>query len=157
MGDKVVIRASDESEPIWMLGGLYEIKVAGEDTGGAATVVQFTIPEGAGPPPHSHNGGEITYIIEGTALYQYNGEKREAHAGTVLYFPKGTVETFEPVGSTPLKVVLVYLPGGMDKFFAEAGEPAARRELPPPMTSPPDLARLAEIGARYGLQLQAPS
>ncbi|HEX4864473.1 MAG TPA: cupin domain-containing protein [Acidimicrobiales bacterium] len=157
MGDKVVIRASDESEPIWMLGGLYEIKVAGEDTGGAASVVQMTVPEGAGPPPHIHSGGEITYIIEGTALYQYNGEKREARAGTVLYFPKGTVETFEPVGATPLKVLSIYMPGGIDKFFGEAGEPAARREVPPAMTSAPDLARLAEIGSRYGLELQAPS
>ena len=45
----------------------------------------------------------------------------------------------------------------MEKFFAEAGEPAARREVPPAPTSPPDVERLAAIGARYGLQLIPPA
>ena len=157
MADKAVIRASGESKPVWMLGGLYEIKVSGNETGGGATVVEMTVPEGAGPPLHTHDGGEVTYVIEGTALYQYNGEKREVKAGSVIYFPKGTVETFEPVGPTPLRLLIVYTPGGIDEFFEEAGEPAKRREVPPPLTSPPDVERLAQIGERYGLHLQAPS
>jgi hypothetical protein len=54
------------------------------------------------------------------------------------------------------RVVITHEPGGMDRFFAEAGEPAPRREIPPAPTSPPDVARLAKIGARYGLEI-APS
>jgi quercetin dioxygenase-like cupin family protein len=154
MADTTVVRASGEGNPIWMLGGLYEIKVAGDESGGSTTVVEMTIPEGSGPPPHIHNGGEVTYIIEGSALYQFNGEKREAHAGTVLYFPKGTVETFEPIGPNPLRILIVYGPGGIDKFFEEAGEAAPRREVPPPLTAPPDVERLAQIASRHGLELR---
>ena len=155
MSDTTVIRAQGEGKPIWMLGGLYEIKASGDETGGSATVMEITVPEGSGPPPHTHDGGEITYIIEGSAVYQHDGEKREAHAGTLLYFPKGTLETFEPMGPKPLRILIVYTPGGVDKFFEEAGETAQRRELPPPLTAPPDLERLSQIASRYGLELRA--
>ncbi len=51
-------------------------------------------------------------------------------------------------------MVVTYEPGGIDKFFAEAGEPAQRREIPPAPTSPPDVDRLTKLGARYGLEIQ---
>jgi len=40
--------------------------------------------------------------------------------------------------------------------FAEAGEPAPRREIPPAPTSPPDVDRLARIGARHGVEIKRP-
>ncbi|MFI9206037.1 hypothetical protein [Streptomyces sp. NPDC053048] len=46
------------------------------------------------------------------------------------------------------------IPGGIDKFFAEAGEPAQRRELPPQSEAPPDVDRLIEIGKRHGILMQ---
>jgi hypothetical protein len=52
---------------------------------------------------------------------------------------------------------VIYTPGGMDKFFAEAGEPAQRRELPPPSETPPDLERLARIAEKHRLRLKIPS
>lgn len=45
------------------------------------------------------------------------------------------------VPRTQTRVVITYEPGGMDKFFAEAGEAAQRREVPPPPSSPPDVGR----------------
>jgi hypothetical protein len=32
-----------------MLGGLYDIRVSSDETDGAMAVIEFTIPEGAGP------------------------------------------------------------------------------------------------------------
>ena len=37
-----------------------------------------------------------------------------------------------------------------------ACEPASSRELPPPTETPPDLAQLAAVGERYGMQIQVP-
>ena len=70
------------------------------------------------------------------------------------YFPKGTLETFEP--TTTIKVISTYTPGGIDKFFAEAGERAPKREIPPAPTSQPDFERLAQVAAKYGLHIQPP-
>jgi hypothetical protein len=46
--------------------------------------------------------------------------------------------------------------GGIEKFFAEAGEPAKSRAIPPAPQSPPDLEQLVVIAARYGLHLLPP-
>jgi hypothetical protein len=42
-------------------------KLSGEETGGAVTVMQFTIPEGMGPPPHVHDGDETVTVLDGRA------------------------------------------------------------------------------------------
>jgi hypothetical protein len=47
--------------------------------------------------------------------------------------------------------------GGIERFFAEAGEVAERHELPPPHDGPPDIERLADIAERYGMDIQRPS
>lgn len=55
-----------------------------------------------------------------------------------------------------LRILVTYLPGGIDRFFAEIGEVAPTREVPPPPQAPPDLERIAAIGERYGMKIQAP-
>lgn len=45
----------------------------------------------------------------------------------------------------------------MEKFFAEAGEPAERHELPPPSATPPDFERLMRVAEKHGLRIKAPA
>jgi hypothetical protein len=139
-----------------MLGGLYEVLLSSAETNGAATVMQMTLPQGMGPPPHAHHKGvtETVYVVEGTLTYQIEGKKMEGGPGSVFRIPADTFETFEP--TSRVRVVITYEPGGIDEFFAEAGEPAQRREVPPAPTSPPDVARLTRLGAKYGIEIKAP-
>lgn len=153
MGDQTVIRQAGEGQAFWMLGGLYEVLLSSDETGGKSTVMQLTIPAGSGPPPHSHAGAESVYVAEGTLNFHIGGKSVPAGPGSVFHIPEGTVENFEPTST--VRVVATYSPGGIEKFFAEVGEPA--RELPPPPDSPPDIARIAEIGARYGVVIEQPS
>jgi quercetin dioxygenase-like cupin family protein len=154
MSEKPVVRTAGSGDAFWMLGGLYEVLLSSADTNGKTTVMQFTIPEGAGPPPHVHSCDEDVYIVEGKAKYHIGGEMLDVGPGAAIHLPAGTTETFEPQGA--LKMIAAYSPGGMEKFFAEAGEPATKREIPPAATAPPDIERLVAIGAKYGLELQAP-
>jgi hypothetical protein len=89
--------------------------------------------------------------------YHIGGETYEGGPGTFFYIPGETEENFEPAGETPVRVLVLYTPGGMEKFFAEAGEPAARRELPPPSASPPDIERLMRVAEKHGLRIKAPA
>jgi quercetin dioxygenase-like cupin family protein len=154
MSEKPVVKTSGSGDAFWMLGGLYEVLLSSDDTNGKTTVIQFTIPEGMGPPPHVHNCDEDVYVIGGKAKYHIGGEMLEVGPGTAVHLPAGTTETFEPQG--PLKMIASYSPGGIEKFFAEAGEPATKREIPPAPEGPPDIERLVAIGNKYGLELQAP-
>jgi quercetin dioxygenase-like cupin family protein len=138
-----------------MLGGLYRVMAAGDETGGAVTIMEMTIPAGAGPPPHTHPGGESVYVIEGKLRYHIGDDVVEGGPGSFFYVPEGTKENFEPLEQS--RLLVIYTPGGIDGFFAEAGEPAQANELPPPSDTPPDLERLVEIGRRYGMEIEAPA
>jgi quercetin dioxygenase-like cupin family protein len=153
----LVVRNSGEGQAFWMLGGLYEVKVTAEETNGAMTIMQMTMPPGMGPPPHTHPGSETVYVLDGQLRYHIGDATHEGAAGSVFHIPAGTMERFEPTGEEPLRVLVVYAPGGMERFFAEVAEPAQAREIPPPPTSPPDIDRLIEAGARHGMQIQAPA
>ena len=151
---KSLARPAGQGDAYWVLGGLYEVLASSEETGGASTIMQMTVPEGAGPPPHTHPGSESVYVLDGTVRFHVDGETHDAEAGAFFHFPAGTLETFEP--TSVAKVLVIYEPGGIDRFFAEVGEAAPRRELPPPPDSPPDLEMIARIGEQYGMQFQMP-
>jgi hypothetical protein len=51
-------------------------------------------------------------------------------------------------------MLVVFTPGGGEEFFIEAGEPAERREFPPP--AEPDFARYQAAAAMTGLVLLGP-
>jgi quercetin dioxygenase-like cupin family protein len=151
----IVKRNSGEGDAIWMLGGIYEVKAAGDETDGQMTVMEMTIPEGSGPPPHTHPGGEAVYVLEGTIRYHIGDDVVEGGPGSFFYVPAGTVENFEP--TSQVRLLVIYTPGGIEQFFREAGEPAQAHELPPPPDSPPDLERIVAIGQKYGMDIKAPA
>src|SRR2546421_8614167 len=155
MADSIVTRKPGEGQALWMIGGLYEVKAATDETGGALCAIEMTMPEGTGPPPHVHAGAEAVYVLEGTLRYQIGDRTVEGGPGSFFYVPRGTEEHFE--ATSRLRVLVIYTASAMDKFFAEAGEPAQRRDVPPASTSPPDVERLTAIGARYGLEIKAPA
>lgn len=155
MASGSVVRKPGEGKAFWMLGGLYELKAASPETEGSMTVMEMTLPAGAGPPPHTHPGSESVYVLEGTLRYHIDGEVFEGGPGSFFHIPAGVMENFEPV--TDIRILVTYAPGGIEEFFAEAGEPAERREVPPPPTEPPDIERLAAIGERHGMQIRPPA
>lgn len=153
MPKNIVARKHEDAKALWVLGGLYEIKVTGAETGGALTVMEMTIPAGMGPPPHVHAQAETIYVLEGTLRLHVGEETLEGGPGSVFHIPEGTLEHFEPAGDS-VRILALYTPGGIDKFFEEIGEIAPSRIVPPPMTSPPDFERLVAAGKRYGLDLR---
>jgi quercetin dioxygenase-like cupin family protein len=154
MASETVVRSAGAGDAIWMLGGRYEVKVTGEETSGAMTVMEMWMPAGMGPPPHTHPGTESVYVLEGKLRYHIGDETVDGSPGSFFHIPPGTLEFFEP--TEELRVLVTYMPGGIDKFFAEAGEPARSAGLPPAPDTPPDIGGLIAIAARYGMDIQQP-
>jgi len=150
-----IARKADEGTALWVLGGLYEIKVSAAETDGALTVMQMTMAEGFGPPPHTHPGAEVVYVLEGTLTYHIGDEAVEGTPGSVFHLAAGTKEWFEPT-STPCKVLATYFPGGIEDFFREVGEPALSLTLPPPASEPPDFPAVIAAAAKYGMVIEGP-
>ncbi len=151
---ETLVRRSNEGQALWFLGGLYEIKSTSKETNGEMSLVRATLPPGATAPPHTHDCGEAIFVLEGSVRV-YRGEDQAATdlgAGDLVYFPKGTLECAENVSNDLSRVLLIYAPGGMDEFFAEAGRKAEVRDVPPFAEEYLDLESLSEIAARHGLE-----
>ena len=155
MSDQTVVRQVNEGRAFTLLGGTYEVKVSSEETGGEMTIMEMLIPPGAAPPPHTHPGTETVYVIEGNLRYNIGDETHEGGPGAVFHIPAGIVENFDPLVQS--RILVVYKPGGIEKFFEEAGEPAQAGVLPPPPEGQPDIEQLVQIAEKYGMSMRPPA
>ncbi|MBA2240649.1 MAG: cupin domain-containing protein [Solirubrobacterales bacterium] len=133
------------------VGGPLTFKVTGEQTGGSLTALENVIPPGEGPPLHVHaNEDEAWYVIEGKLRFRLGPELSEAPAGSFVFVPRGTEHCFQNVGDGDARILVLFTPAGMERFFERfaAAEPgpeafrAAGREvemdvLGPPLRDPP--------------------
>jgi mannose-6-phosphate isomerase-like protein (cupin superfamily) len=144
-----------EGKSVWLVGDLVTVKLQGEDTGGAYSLVEETSHPGGGPPPHMHHDTDETfYVLEGEVELMAGDRTIPASAGTAVYIPKGTLHTFRNVGTSPSRILALLSPGGFEKFFLEAGEPA--REGSSATRGEPDIGRIVRIGRKYGLEIPPP-
>jgi quercetin dioxygenase-like cupin family protein len=133
---EVVSLGAGEGEHVWFLDNLLTIKVRG-DAGAPFSLAENAMPVGSHTPFHRHDDeDEAFYVLEGT-LKVHLGEGRAVQIGPggYLHLPKGT-------------------PHGFVEMIREAGEPAARHELPP--VAPPDKERLEAACAAHAITLLGP-
>ena len=149
------INMPGEGRSVWLVGDLITVKVSGEETGSAYSLMEDKTPPGGGPPPHVHaNEDESFYVLEGEVELLIGERTVRVAAGSSAYLPRGVVHTFKNVGETPSRMLAVVSPGGLEEFFLEAGEAATEGSRPP--EGEPDIGRIVEIGRRYGVEFPPP-
>ncbi len=102
------------------------VKLSTGETGGALTVFETTRDAGDDRAPRAHrhtNMDETFYVIEGTYVFELDGQPYEAPAGTVVFLPRGTRHRFRSTGTTPGRVLSFASPGGLDRFFEAIAVP----------------------------------
>ena len=64
-----------------------------------------------GAAPHAHPGIEqVCYLLEGRALAEVGGERRELGPGDCCFFPAELPHKFTAIGERPVKVLVIYSP-----------------------------------------------
>jgi mannose-6-phosphate isomerase-like protein (cupin superfamily) len=131
------------------IGGQMVVKVRDAATGGAYSVHDNIIPPGSlGPRPHLHRRhDEAFYVREGTLTVRIGPRTITAPPGSFVLVPRGAVHQPSNPTVEPVRVLLIFSPAGMDRFFVEAAE--RRLPLQAVPTDPLVLAELAEFAARY--------
>jgi quercetin dioxygenase-like cupin family protein len=148
--------APGTGEALWAFGGLALVKASRETTNGRVFVVEQLAPRGAGSPLHvQRREDEWFYVLEGELTFWVGGDVIDAPAGSFVYGPRDIPHTFV-VASEQARFLLVTEPGDFSAFLRAASEPAARREIPPPATEPPDIAGLTALAAQYGIEILGP-
>ena len=147
---------AEEGKAIWMLNHLMTFKATSGQTGGAFALVEQIGEPGTGAPPHvHHNEDEFFFVLEGEANFMLDGKPIAGRPGSFVFLPRGIEHAFENAGTTPCRMLLGVTPGGFENFFAEMGEPAPTRTLPP--MSPPDIDKLLTLAAKYGAEIRLPA
>ena len=138
-----VVAPKDYEPPLNIVGEHVTVLASGEATGGYEIFLQRG-PEGSGPPPHSHPWDESFFVTQGVIDFGIGAESMTAVAGTLVHLPAGTTHWFRFArGGGEMISITSRL--GASKMFADVA-----REVAP---VDPDVAKLAEVGARHGLRL----
>lgn len=127
-------------------------KVSGEQTGGSVAVAEHVLaPKSLGSPIHTHHKEhEISYVLEGTIMVQIGDDVLEAGPGTTVFKPKGISHAFWNAADVPARLVEIFSPAGFEHYFEELGKLF-------PADGPPDFEGLAQLWARYDIDMDMTS
>ena len=136
------------------LGGLgVRFMIDGETAGGGFSLVEHPIaPRALAAPLHRHaNEDEYSFVIEGRMGAQLGDEVVEAGPGDLVFKPRNQWHAFWNPGDEPARVLEIISPAGFERYFEEIAP------LLPPTRPEPDFAALAQVQARYGLEMDPDS
>jgi quercetin dioxygenase-like cupin family protein len=129
-------------------GGPLTFKVRGEQTNGTLTAFENAIAPGDGPPLHTHaNEDEAWYVLEGELRFRLGTELRRAPAGSFVFVARGTPHCFQNVGARAARVLVMFTPAGMERFFDRFAS------LPDGSSAPEAFGR---IGREVGMEVVGP-
>jgi quercetin dioxygenase-like cupin family protein len=122
----------------------------GEETGGQLSLVELRGLPGSGPGAHVDPWRESFYVLEGELTFRLEDSTLVAGPGDAVSIPSGVAHAFSVTSRGPARYLIAGTPAGIDAFFADAGEPVDRAELP---DDPPafDRERLRAAFAKHGL------
>jgi quercetin dioxygenase-like cupin family protein len=97
------------------------LKVSGEQSQGAFSLIEMTHPPNVGPALHVHpTGHEAFYVLEGRYQIRCGEVTYEGIPGSFVFVPKGLAHSYQ-VGSNGGRV-LVLSPAGLENYFAEVSQ-----------------------------------
>jgi quercetin dioxygenase-like cupin family protein len=144
-----------QGQAVWFLGSLMLFKATGVDNGQSFSLIEQTLPPGFSPPLHVHHGeDEAFYVLEGSFTFVCGDHRWRVEAGGFIYLPREIPHGFLVEGSEPARLLQFTFPAGLENFHAEMGEPAQSLTLPP--MSPPDMAKMQELSAKYHFEIVGP-
>jgi quercetin dioxygenase-like cupin family protein len=147
---QVLASRAGEGRAFWFLDALSIIRWSGQQTDGAFALIEERMPAGRSSPYHMHrNEDETFYVLEGELTFFTGSEKIRGGPGASVFLPRQIPHGFR--ADTSARILVLVTPPGFEEFVAEAGEPAPKLELPAPQT--PDIARLTECAAKYGIEI----
>ena len=134
--------------------GPWRVLAGGDRTNGQVIFGEALLPPMTrGPSLHVHTReDEAAYVIDGVLTVQIGERRLEAGPGTLVWLPRNEPHTFANLSSsTPVRVFGVTTPAGLESMFREQSQYFAGLE------GPPDEARIADIGRRYGVTVVGPA
>jgi mannose-6-phosphate isomerase-like protein (cupin superfamily) len=121
------------------------VRLAGDDTDGAMSLIEYGVAAGfPGPPLHVHPAfDEVFIVLDGALELRLGDEAVSAPAGTISYVRGDEPHTFANPSDAAARMLVLLAPAGFEAFFQDVAE-IADGALPDPAT-------MARLNAEHGV------
>jgi mannose-6-phosphate isomerase-like protein (cupin superfamily) len=100
-------------------GSLMQFKAVSDTTGGAFSLMERELPvSNRRPQPHTHQGPEGFYVLEGSIEFIVGTEHRTGGPGFWALVPGGVAHTFGNAGKSPARLLIIHAPAAEAYFIA---------------------------------------
>ena len=144
-----------------VIGDTYTVLLSGEQTDGRFAMLEMLIPPGGGPPPHRHNFEECFRVLAGSIEVRLRDlPPVRLDAGDSANIPANALHAFRNTADAPARLLCTVAPPGLERFFAEFGDPVPTRTSRAPELSDAErrnrLERAASKAPEYGIEMLPP-
>jgi quercetin dioxygenase-like cupin family protein len=124
-------------------------------------MLDMLIPPGGGPPPHRHDFEECFRVLEGSLEVQVGDlPPVRLEVGESANIPANAAHAFRNAAGVPARLLCTVAPSGLEKFFAEFGDPVPTRTSPAPLLSDAEreerMRRAIALAPEYGMGFVLP-
>jgi quercetin dioxygenase-like cupin family protein len=130
------------------------ILLRAEQTDGATSVIESTMPPRApGPPLHKHDFHEAFYVLDGELTIQVRDELHAVRQGELAIAPRGVPHTLANHREAPTRYLIICTPAGFERQLARRAAAQAGIDAPDWALQPiPDVTY---VGPRIGERREA--
>lgn len=156
--DNSIVRAGQRDPlTIHFLGNILTFRARYADTGQNFTVIDMITAPGAGAPPHTQTDQEAFLVLEGLYEITVGDRVSQCGPGDFIHVPPGELHLFRNLATTPSRMLLINFPGDLhEAFFQAVGEKLDSGTTEFPEMMPPDVPRITEVAARFGIAIAPP-
>ena len=130
------------------VGGCMRVVTPAELTGGAFEAFEQVIEPGHGPPLHVHDAQDEAFVVlEGRVRFRVGELDVTVGPGASALAPRGVEHAFQVLGTEPARLLVTFVPAGIEPFFSAASK--LRRENADPAT-------LGRLAAACGMRITGP-
>jgi mannose-6-phosphate isomerase-like protein (cupin superfamily) len=120
-------------------------KAIADSTDGTFSLMERELPvSNRRPQPHTHEGPEGFYVLEGSIEFIVGDQRRIGGPGFWALVPSGIPHTFGNVGDDPARLLIIHVPAA-DAYFVELQELWGKE-------TPPTPEEERELMKRHGLK-----
>jgi quercetin dioxygenase-like cupin family protein len=136
-----------------LAGSRFVVLATAPETNGAYSAFEIFVPPGAGTPLHAHSKQEaVFYMVRGNLRFQVGDGVREHGPGSVIHAGRTVPHLFVNMGNAEAVVIVIARPGGIEKFFLEAGTKIAATDAPTPPTQE-EIEKILALAPAYGITM----
>jgi quercetin dioxygenase-like cupin family protein len=120
-GFKVSAQADRYSEELLIMGGRFDCKVSGKDTGGGLCIYDTRREAKGGPALHRHHDqDEWFYVVRGEFIVKVGEDTLHLHAGDSALAPRRIPHAFAKISEGEAQLLVLFQPAGtIEDFFRQ--------------------------------------